>query len=88
MSIIGQQKLPVEWPIFLMLPGLDKEVAEMEQTVAECKAEHEAAMSILTEHKARLKECDKSISDCDQRKEGITRQVAELGISRKKMEHE
>ena len=60
----------------------------MEQKVDKYKAEHETAIASLTEHKARLKECDKSIAACDQRKEGITRQIAELGINRKKMEHE
>ena len=60
----------------------------MESKVAAYKAEHDAATASLTEHKARLKECDKGISACAQRKEGLTRQIAELGIDRKKMEHE
>ena len=60
----------------------------MGKKVADCTAEHEAATASLAEHKARLKECDRGISACAQRREGVARQLAELGIDRKKMEHE
>ena len=60
----------------------------MEQKVALCKAEHEAATASLAEQKARLKECDKGISACAQRTESLSRQASELALDRKKMEHE
>ena len=68
--------------------GLEGEVEGMEQKVALCKAEHEAAKASLAEQKARLKECDKGISACAQRKESLSRQASELALDRKKMEHE
>ncbi len=68
--------------------GLEREIAEMEAQVAACKAEHDAATASLAEHKARLRDCDKGIAACAQRKEGLTRRIAEHGIDRKKMEHE
>ena len=63
-------------------------MAKLDQKAAACKAEHEAAKANLAEHKARLKECDKGISSCAQHKENLARQIAELGIDRKKMDHE
>ncbi|KAL3152148.1 hypothetical protein ABBQ32_001245 [Trebouxia sp. C0010 RCD-2024] len=66
---------------------LEGEVAKLEQAVAAIKSEYESAAARLDELRQRLKECDREISALAADKANLARQLTDLAVEKKRLQH-
>lgn len=62
-------------------------MAKLEQAVAAIKSEYESAAARLDELRQRLKECDREISALAADKANLARQLTDLAVEKKRLQH-